>query len=79
MALFPLLLSSCIITVKQTLTVGEDLTGTIIDAETKARISEARIRYALIGDYYTKSDLADVFTIEPKGLEKTYWMPPAPV
>ena len=79
LAFLLLLLSSCIIPVQQTLTVGEDLTGTIIDEETKVGIPEAKIRYTLIDGYYPTSDSAGVFTIEPKELEKTYWMPPAPV
>ena len=68
LAVLPLLLSSCTIPIKQTLMVGEHLTGTIIDGETKVAIPQAEIRYTLIDDYYTTSDSAGVFAIEPKEL-----------
>ena len=79
LAFFPFLLSSCINPTKQTLTIGEDFIGRVIDAETRGGIPEAKIRYLLIDQYYTKSDATGVFTIEPKELEKTHGLPPAPV
>jgi hypothetical protein len=73
------LLSSCIIPYHQEVPVGESLTGRVVDAQSGAAIAGARVRYQEIPGWSVFTEADGTFQLQPQVMQKTYWMPPAPI
>ena len=77
--LLSLLLSSCIIPIRQEITVGRVVKLTVLDAASRQPVANASLWFDGFPETTTHSDEHGAATLTARRIAKTFWMPPAPV